>query len=58
MFEKPSGSRRGDADGVAAVVEDQPAAEPTIAVAAYDCVDECGDASFPASDPPSWWSGR
>jgi hypothetical protein len=23
-----------------------------------DCVDDCGDASFPASDPPSWWSGR
>jgi hypothetical protein len=23
-----------------------------------DPVDDCGDASFPASDPPSWWSGR
>jgi len=23
-----------------------------------DCVDDCGDASFPASDPPSWWGGR
>jgi hypothetical protein len=23
-----------------------------------DCVDDCSDASFPASDPPSWWSGR
>jgi len=20
-------------------------------------VDACGDASFPASDPPNWWSG-
>jgi hypothetical protein len=24
----------------------------------YDAVDDCGAASFPASDPPSWWSGR
>jgi hypothetical protein len=23
-----------------------------------DGVDDCGVASFPASDPPSWWSGR
>jgi hypothetical protein len=23
-----------------------------------DFVDDCGDASFPASDPPSWWSGN
>ena len=23
----------------------------------YDPVDAVGDASFPASDPPSWWSG-
>jgi hypothetical protein len=23
-----------------------------------DAVDDYGDASFPASDPPSWWSGN
>jgi hypothetical protein len=23
-----------------------------------DAVDLAGDSSFPASDPPSWWSGR
>jgi hypothetical protein len=31
---------------------------PAPAVPVYDSVDECGDASFPASDPPSWWSGH
>jgi len=25
---------------------------------AYDLVDASGEASFPASDPPSWWCGR
>jgi hypothetical protein len=31
------------------------AAEP--ATRERDEVDDCGVASFPASDPPSWWSG-
>lgn len=57
MFEKPSGSRR-DVERVAALAADRSSAQPTVAVAPYDCVDDCGDASFPASDPPSWWSGR
>lgn len=33
------------------MIDDADAAPPR------DYVDEYGDASFPASDPPSWWSG-
>jgi hypothetical protein len=29
-----------------------------VAIRGRDQVDDCGFASFPASDPPSWWSGR
>lgn len=37
--------------------------ERALAVAAReqtprDYVDDVGEASFPASDPPSWWSGH
>jgi hypothetical protein len=28
------------------------------AIRERDEVEDCGVASFPASDPPSWWSGR
>jgi hypothetical protein len=28
------------------------------AILERDEVEDCGVASFPASDPPSWWSGR
>jgi hypothetical protein len=28
-----------------------------VPVPEYDPVDDWGDSSFPASDPPSWWSG-
>jgi hypothetical protein len=41
---------------------DAPCADVTdatdLAIRERDEVEDCGVASFPASDPPSWWSGR
>jgi hypothetical protein len=39
-------------------LDEDPPADAADAAPERDCVDDCGDASFPASDPPSWWSGR
>jgi hypothetical protein len=57
MVENPSATRPGDLRPATPPGKDPPAAPRAVAVPAYDRVDESGDASFPASDPPSWWSG-
>jgi hypothetical protein len=59
----PASIRRPETRGHADV---ESALEPSMSHAAartaprddHDHVDDCGVASFPASDPPSWWSGR
>ncbi|HEY3186304.1 MAG TPA: hypothetical protein VGJ70_02440 [Solirubrobacteraceae bacterium] len=55
----------GEKPGEAVPIDDRPperraapSSVPAAGMQSYDCVDVCSDASFPASDPPSWWSGR
>jgi hypothetical protein len=49
---EPKQNTAGSAERHADVTD---VAEP--AIRQRDDVEECGVASFPASDPPSWWSG-
>jgi hypothetical protein len=49
----PEKDAAGGVDPAAGVTEARP-----MAMREHDQVDNCGVASFPASDPPSWWSGR
>jgi hypothetical protein len=45
------------ASAVTADSQAEPSPQPDANVVEYDTVDASGDASFPASDPPSWWGG-
>jgi hypothetical protein len=46
-----------EGDSTEASVELSSERSRTPSIALDDRVDESGEDSFPASDPPSWWSG-
>jgi len=52
--EKPQGPE-GDSTDASVELSNERSRRPSIAL--DDRVDESGEDSFPASDPPSWWSG-
>jgi hypothetical protein len=51
------GPRKIEGDSTDGPVEPTPQTARAADVAVYDRVDEWGEDSFPASDPPSSWSG-
>jgi hypothetical protein len=53
--EKPQGSEADSTDAPSVELSNERSRRPSIAL--DDRVDESGEDSFPASDPPSWWSG-
>jgi hypothetical protein len=56
--DKSSGSRGADEDDLSGTDSDDPRVEPTVDQGdGLDEVDEWGEESFPASDPPASWSG-
>jgi hypothetical protein len=51
------GPRKTKDDSTDSPVEPAPQTARATDLDVYDPVDEWGEDSFPASDPPSWWSG-
>ena len=53
--EKPQASEADTTDAPSAAPSNERSRRPSMAL--DERVDESGEDSFPASDPPSWWSG-